>query len=106
MWCPITYYEFYDVPRLFVVEWHGRFVAFDCPFDEDLGDYPPQYAVYSSPRLREVEVERAWLLRELAIKKPDGQVPVGAVVFDESRRQMMRDDVLWRLYQGSGTSHE
>ena len=98
MWCPIEYYEFYDVPRLFVVEWYGRRIVFDCPFDEGLDDYPSQYAVYSSPRQLEGTPDRAWILGLLVNQKPDGQVPVKSVVFDESRRKMMCDDVLWAFY--------
>jgi len=100
MWCPITYFEFYDVPRLFVVEWQERFIVFDCPFDEDLDDYPAQYTVYSALKRPQVRIDRAWI-RDLPIRnRPDGQVPVGSIIFDESRRKTMRDDVLWMLYGG------
>lgn len=40
------YGEFWDVPRIFVVEHEGQLWLFDCPFSDELDDYPDEYAVY------------------------------------------------------------
>jgi len=94
MWCPITYYEFYDVPRLFVVERRGRVVVFDCPFDDDEDEYVTQYAVYCFSELPESVLNGAYLSAVLSGKEPFGRVAVDAVVFDDSRRKAIDDYVL------------
>jgi hypothetical protein len=84
---PISYADFYDVPRAWLMNWEGQTLFFDCPFDEALDDYPAEYAVYrlfhqvaqestmldwKSMRLRGVEV---------------GAVKVASVRFDQTRRR-------------------
>ena len=40
MWLDIiAYREFYDVPRMFLVEASGNLLLFDCPFDDDLDEF-------------------------------------------------------------------
>jgi hypothetical protein len=41
----LSYGEFYDVPRLFVVTVNEGLLVFDSPFDDDLDDYRSDYAV-------------------------------------------------------------
>ena len=48
-WLPIRYRDFYDIPRAIVVRYRGTLYFFDCPFDEDLDEYPPAFAVYRLP---------------------------------------------------------
>lgn len=45
-WLPINYRDYWDVPRVFVVEYKGRTFLFNCPFDDDEDDYPEEYRVY------------------------------------------------------------
>ncbi len=45
-WFPIRYREFYDFPRAFVVEHENDLLLFDCPFSDDLDDYPTEFTVY------------------------------------------------------------
>ncbi|HEY3201123.1 MAG TPA: hypothetical protein VGK55_11300 [Actinomycetes bacterium] len=42
----LSYGEFWDVPRLFVVTVPDGLLVFDSPFDQDLDDYRPEYTVY------------------------------------------------------------
>ncbi len=48
-WLPITYRDFYDVPRAFVVAARGDWLFFDCPFDAAADEYRSDYAVYVLP---------------------------------------------------------
>ena len=45
-WLPITYRDFYDVPRMILVEYEGAFYLFDCPFHNEMDDYPSDFTVY------------------------------------------------------------
>jgi hypothetical protein len=59
-WTAICYRDFYDVPRLFLTAYHGEQYLFDCPFDEELNDYPDRYRVYQMPALAEAELQGSW----------------------------------------------
>jgi hypothetical protein len=85
-WTPITYCELWDVPRIFLVTWHGRTVLFDCAFDEDTEDYPDFYRVYILPPLSAEELAGSWAdFYQKAIEEV-GVVPIKNVVFDPTRR--------------------
>jgi hypothetical protein len=45
-WAPIRYRDFYDLPRIFITSYNGQDYLFDCPFDDELDDYPDSYRVY------------------------------------------------------------
>jgi len=45
-WASISYREFYDFPRAFVVERSGDLLFFDCLFDDDLDDYGPDFEIF------------------------------------------------------------
>jgi hypothetical protein len=96
-WIPITYYEFYDCPRLFIAEWNGALFIFDCPFSDSFDEYPEYYSVYrlsldvySVSSLSEV-------LSVIVSEAPCCEVAVCEVVFDESRRRAIGRDVLRRV---------
>ena len=42
----IVYSEFYDVPRMIIVNHGGLKLLLDCKFDESLDDYSAAYRVY------------------------------------------------------------
>ena len=42
----LSYGEFYDVPRIFVVTLPDGFLVFESPFNEAIDDYEPEYSVY------------------------------------------------------------
>ena len=82
----ITYREFYDVPRLFVVERDGTAYLFECPFDPDADDYSDRYTVYALPGGTFQDLSGSWAsLRQRGRRLP-ADVPVAAVVFDPTRR--------------------
>jgi len=83
---PITYRGYYDVPRMFVVDYRGAQLLFDCPFDDAADDYSADYTVYRLPAEIEPSAVASWYdLPALGIKV--GTVPVSEVRFDSTRRQ-------------------
>jgi len=93
-WLTITYRDFYDLPRAFVVEHHGEAFFFDCPFDEELDDYPSEFRVYRLPSNVAKQLnEGSW--GGLADSGQFlGSVPVTRVQFDQSKRQSVHSVVL------------
>ena len=83
---PILYRDFYDVPRVFLVEHRRTWYLFDCPFLEDLDDYPAEYEVFEMPVLDEADWKGSWVgLRSRAVKQL-GRIAVREVPFDPTRR--------------------
>jgi hypothetical protein len=84
---PISYADFYDVPRAWLMTWEGETLFFDCPFDEALDDYPDEYVVYRL--FREVPRDSVMLdwssLRLHGVEL--GAVAVASVRFDATRRR-------------------
>jgi len=102
-WTPIIQYrEFYDFPRVFIIEYGGRFLLFDGPFDEEIDEYSPFFTVFemSSDKLQPFLGQDMLLLWEslpsLATKRI-GKIPVSDVKFDPTRRQAIESSVLDRL---------
>jgi hypothetical protein len=44
-WIPIRYRGFYDVPLALHVRWDDVALLLDCPFDEALDEYSPEYRI-------------------------------------------------------------
>lgn len=96
-WLPITYREFWDVPRIFFVPFDAQTYLFDCAFDEGTEDYPDQYEVFLMTRLTDEQMAGSWeRIREKATRKL-GTVPVSTVQFDPTRRKEIRSDIFDRL---------
>lgn len=93
-WLPISYREFYDVPRAFVVECRGRVLFFDCPFDEATDDYPVGYEVYQLSKEGEHIAQGSTWERLALYGRRLGSVPVNKVLFDPTRRAAIDDEVL------------
>jgi len=92
-WLPIHYRDFYDVPRAFVLEYHGELLFFDCPFSDVLEDYGDRYLVFKIPEeLRERIDTISWT--DLGNRSERiGAVLVSAVEFDETKRKGVKADV-------------
>jgi Transposase DNA-binding len=91
---PITYRDFWDVPRIFLAR-HGEGVLlFDCPFDETMEDYPDFYQVYLLPRLQEEELGGSWDKLPLRACRRLGAIPVDSVRFDATRRHAVETRLL------------
>jgi hypothetical protein len=93
-WLPILEYrDFHDVPRLILLSVDERFLLLDCPFDEVLDDYPPDYDVYELDADPRRSVAADW--RGLAgLGRTLGRVPVGTIAFDPTRREAINADGL------------
>ena len=99
-WAPIRYRDFYDFPRMFVVEYGNRVYLFDCPFDDELDEYGGDYAIYVMPFDTPVPDSGSWeMLRHCGDLL--GRVPTGAVTFDETRRRAIDSRVI-DLLRASG----
>ena len=91
------YRDFWDFPRIFLIEHKNSSILFDCKFDERKEDYRNTFRVFLMPKLNEHELEGSWVdLSKRAIKFL-GEVLTIDVTFDESRREFIEDDVLMKL---------
>jgi hypothetical protein len=103
-WLSIRYREFWDVPRIFLVTFQGQLYLFDCPFDEVAEDFAPHYHVFSMPAHDEDELAGSWNdLSGKAIKSV-GDVVLGDVHFDATKRKAIDSEVLARLAAASKTN--
>lgn len=71
----------------------------DCPFDESLDDYPPDFEVYELPlELEEQLRDPGYAWDQLpAMGSRVGRIPINMVEFDASRRQSITTSFLDRL---------
>lgn len=96
-WATIRYREFYDITRIFVTAINGKQYLFDCPFDDELDDYPGSYRVYELPAIPEDDLQDSWeRLPERAIALL-GIVPVAKVQFDDTKRKRINTAALEEL---------
>ena len=96
-WVPIRYRDFWDVPRIFLAEYRGVRLLFDCPFDEDTEDYADAYRVYVMPELAAAELEGSWKELPRRATRLLGVLPVRQVAFDPTRRKEVDAGVLDEL---------
>jgi hypothetical protein len=85
---PFQYLEFYDVPRCIALRYGERLFLLQSAFDDDLDDYESSYSIYELSESTEDSLKKGrW---DFVGKTPTtciGQVPVGEVVFDSSKRK-------------------
>jgi hypothetical protein len=96
-WMPIRYRDFYDIPRLFLVEHAGAVYIFDCPFDDALDDYPPYYRVYRVPPELIPAADSGQWESLVRVGTFVGQIPAEVVQFDATRRAAIDDSVFATL---------
>ena len=90
----ILYRDFYDVPRMLVVSHRDLTFLLDCPFDEDLDEYPEHYAVYEIPQFSDQQLSGSWIgFTNFALRtlKP---IAVVDVQFDPTKRRSIDSAVL------------
>lgn len=94
---PITYREFYDVPRAVVVRVDGQLVFLDCPIDFGTEEYPDVYDVYRlADELEETLDSVSWT--DLChLGKWIGTIPVDEISFDVSKRKAVDPSFFERL---------
>src|SRR5438045_3674642 len=96
-WIPIRYRDFWDVPRIFLARQGNETYLFDCPFDEQLEDFPDAYKVYLMPEIPDEDLPVDWTpLYDRALRYL-GEVPLGHVRFDATRRKFIDPTVLTGL---------
>jgi len=71
---------------LIYLRWHGVDLLFDCPFDEGLDDYSPDYKILRLPGPPPVE---GWWMPIINAGVEVGRMPVASVRFDETRREFI-----------------
>jgi hypothetical protein len=89
------YRDFWDVPRMFVVEVGGDTLLFDCPFDEDRDDYAPAYTVYQMPPLSDADLAGPWAGLPTRALRRLGTIDVPTVSFGSGGRS----EVAWRAIE-------
>lgn len=97
---PIAQYSgFHDIPRVVFVRYRDELYVFDCDFDDDLDDYPPDFEV----RTLDEEAYARFNRRELGLGdliaggRWVGTVPTRAVQFDETARKSVDDGIFASL---------
>jgi hypothetical protein len=93
----IEYREFYDVPRVFLVEYKQQLFLFESPFDEGHDEYSETYSVYVMRELTKEERQGSWeQISEKAVRKV-GEVRVSDVKFDSTLRRAIDTSLLDHL---------
>lgn len=86
----LSYGEFWDVPRLFVVTVDDGLLVFSSPFDEELDDYRPEYSVYFLPWSEAHRLHGSWKgITDGAELR--GTEPVSWRLFDAATRRQLVD---------------
>lgn len=95
---PIKYRDFYDVPRMFVVQRGTTLLLFDCPFNEGIDGFGEAYNVYQLPMTCRAVVDGAGDWRSLPLSgRLVGSVMVADMCFDPSKRQWIDGAILERF---------
>lgn len=72
---------------MFLIEYSGRSLLFDCAFDEAIDDYPSEFTVYLVPDQCKDDLQIAYdLLISNSLLKV-GKIPVNEVKFDHTLRK-------------------
>jgi len=83
-WTPFVYREFYDVPRMIVIELAETRLLLVSEFDERLDEYASEYQCYVIPNT--ADLGGSWVDLTTRATRTLGSVPVVNVRFDPSRR--------------------
>jgi len=96
-WLPITYREFYDIPRIFIVQRGDRIFLFDCPFDDVEDEYSKAFKIHLMPNLSTRELAGSWAGLPAKAERFIGEVPISDVRFDPTARQQIEAAALTRF---------
>lgn len=95
---PFSYGGFWDVPRCLALRYKGKRFLLQSAFDEDLDEYPDDYAVYlvseaadDSPPVCSPE-----FLSKTSMSLV-GHIPIDQVTFDSTKRQKLDASILDRF---------
>ena len=82
----ITYRDFYDVPRMLIVNHRGLKLLLDSPFDQLKDEYSPVYQVYLLPNELNEQSLVSWVTLPQMATRRIGEIPVDRLEFDPTRR--------------------
>jgi hypothetical protein len=89
-----TYRDFYDVPRMIILNHKEQKILLDCKFDDSLDDYPTTYKVYILPQdINEIN-EISWEDMTARAVRRVGEIPVKQLVFDHTKRAALDVSVI------------
>ncbi len=92
---PITYGEFYDVPRMIRFQLGGQWYFMRSRFDEDKDEYSDSFDVYLLPFHSEDEFKsnpNCWMELDKAFHL--GRIPISEVGLDQTRRRSIDADAM------------
>ena len=95
-WLPIRYRDFWDVPRLLVVETGDRVLLLDSAFDDVLDEFSPEYSVYDLPALALASAGHDWRYLSQGGRLL-GKIRVSDVTFDDTRRNAILETSIRRF---------
>ena len=93
----IAYRGFYDVPRAFLTRLEGKWLYFDCPFNDQLDEYESRYAVFEMPALPQDMMGGDWREFQAVATRRVGYVAVAEVEFDPTRRHLVNMDAMDKI---------
>lgn len=93
----IEYRDFYDVPRVFLVEFEGSVYLFDSPFEDSIDDYGERYAVYEIAANIVENLPRDWTDISRQAVSCCGTVSIDDVTFDSGKRQRIESSIFGSL---------
>jgi hypothetical protein len=93
-WAPINYRDFWDRPRIFLVQSESRLILFDAPFSEENDEYADTYKIYLMPPLGEAELNGSWVDLLTKADRFVGEVSVKDVEFDPTLRRQINLEIL------------
>lgn len=72
-------------------------MLFDCPYDEDIDDYPTRYRVYELPRAVAKQLEGSWENIAQRANRELGSIQIDQVTFDPTKRRAIDASSLHQL---------
>jgi len=95
---PFRYGAFWDVPRSILVQYGGKVLYLQSPFNDDLDEYPDAYSVYVVPdAIGELVMIGDWTLLHQSPLSFVGQIQISAVTFDSTYRRSLDPSCLENL---------
>lgn len=96
---PFRYAGFWDVPRYILLRYREKFLLLQSPFDDSMDEYPNVYFVYQVPdAIAESVLGGDWTLLEGAELRLVGEIPIGTVAFDPTKRRTLDSSCLKGLF--------
>jgi|HubBroStandDraft_2_1064218.scaffolds.fasta_scaffold00704_21 hypothetical protein len=99
-----SYRDFYDVPRMMILNHNGRKILLDCEFLDSEDEYSSMYKVYILPPDIDEDREESWESMPARSIRYIGEIPVQRFVFDRTKRAALDMCVIADLLDKSGAA--